>query len=257
MYDDYVNEVLEEAAEEYGTGEEDHSYGYDDTLDAQERQRRILEEEERRFQQAQAEEEERLAEAERIANEKVQREREAAFEANLQKMDEEHRKQALQQKRKDAKVVKRVLRSRDRGDLYGVLGLRNWELRFGPKHLKLFSYELELPCQTFFQISPKAIKKAYRIMAKRVHPDKNCDGRAVEAFVSVEEAAAILLDERQRTLYDEKARQERGEQHSRALQMVNGAVGGTFRVAHRSLNVVRRVLGPFAFPIFIITALIV
>lgn len=250
---EYLNEVLEEAAEDYTNSD---PYGYDDTA-AEERQRQMLEEEERRFQQAQDQEKARQAEADRIAKEKVQQAREAAFEAELLKMDEENQKKALKQKRKDRKVVNGVLRAADRGDLYRVLGLRNWEVRLAPRSIRMFQYEFEVPCRTLFHISPKAIRKAYREAAKRVHPDKNRDGRAVEAFVAVEEAASILSDEDKRVVYDEENRQRRGERQNKALQVVGGAVGGTFRVVHRSISVVRRVLGPFAFPLFILTALII
>ena len=41
-------------------------------------------------------------------------------------------------------------------------------------------------------------------MAKLIHPDKNLDDRAEEAFVQLEWSAAILLDEVARNDYDTK-----------------------------------------------------
>ena len=254
--DEYLQEVLDEAAQNEHSN--DH-YAYDDA-DAEKIQHQKEEEAQRR-EQAEAErraaEEERMAEQERIAKEKLQREREAAFEAELARMNDEEQKEALKQKRKDAKVVKRILRAAGRGNLYGILGLRNWEVQLAQRPFKLGPYEFSLPFKSLFHIPPKAIKRAYRVAAKLVHPDKNRDGRAVEAFVAVEEAASILGDDTKRAIYDEEVRLRQAERNKAVKQVVGGTVSKALGVVRRVISIVRRVLGPFAFPIFILTALII
>jgi DnaJ-class molecular chaperone len=54
------------------------------------------------------------------------------------------------------------------------------------------------------------IKKAYRVIAKRVHPDASSSGEAHEHFLEVREAYETLVDEEKRRKYDEElARQGR------------------------------------------------
>ncbi len=54
------------------------------------------------------------------------------------------------------------------------------------------------------RITPKDIKRAFYKMAKLIHPDKNLDDRAEEAFIQLERSADILLDEVARKEYDTK-----------------------------------------------------
>lgn len=50
--------------------------------------------------------------------------------------------------------------------------------------------------------SAKDIKKAYRQLAKKYHPDVNKSPNAEEKFKEINEASEILLDEKKRALYD-------------------------------------------------------
>ena len=49
-----------------------------------------------------------------------------------------------------------------------------------------------------------AIKRAYRKLAKKYHPDTNAgDKKAAEAFTEVSEAYSVLSDKEKRKLYDQ------------------------------------------------------
>ncbi len=55
------------------------------------------------------------------------------------------------------------------------------------------------------------IKKAYRVIAKRVHPDASASGESHEKFLEIREAYETLVDEEKRRKYDEElARRGRG-----------------------------------------------
>lgn len=54
------------------------------------------------------------------------------------------------------------------------------------------------------------IKKAYRRMALRFHPDKNKDANAEEKFKEIAEAYEVLSDPKKRAVYDQLG--EEGEE---------------------------------------------
>src|SRR3989338_1464799 len=47
------------------------------------------------------------------------------------------------------------------------------------------------------------IKKAYKQLAKKYHPDVNKDGNATEKFKEINEAASVLGDDEKRAQYDQ------------------------------------------------------
>ncbi len=51
--------------------------------------------------------------------------------------------------------------------------------------------------------SKDEIKKAYKTLAKKYHPDMNKDANATEKFKEINEAAAVLGDEKKRQQYDQ------------------------------------------------------
>jgi Skp family chaperone for outer membrane proteins len=200
------------------------------------------------------------AEEERIARERAERieqEREAAFAAEVAKMTVDDQKAARKQKKKDARIVRRILRAAKHDNHYAVLGLRNWEIIMSSRTIKLVTLVLRMPEIALFHITPKTIKKAYRKLARSVHPDKNRDGRAEEAFIAVENAASILTDEAQRLEYDSRIREIRQNRRKEATKKVFESVDGTLRFFGRFVKVFRRVLGPFALPVFILAALLI
>ena len=253
--DDYVQEVLQENQDQHVN--DDHATMSDDEYNRRQEEmlRRQRDEAERIRQQ-----EEHL---ERERNERIEQEREAAFQAELAQLadDKKQKSALLQQKKRDAAMVQRVLKAAHAGNHYAVLGLRNnRELRIPGRSITL------LPGSVTWNIpeivigprnSPAQIKRAYRERAKAVHPDKSRDGRAVEAFHAIENAASILLDETARAEYDAAVRERRRARRARVSRAVRQWVGQGFRVGIRVVGFVKNCLGPFAVPVFILAVLIV
>eukprot|EP00978_Attheya_sp_CCMP212_P031102 scaffold116384_cov53-Attheya_sp.AAC.3 len=172
--------------------------------------------------------------------------REAQFEADLAKMDAAQQKLAKQQKKADAKMVRRILNASQRKNHYGVLGLRNFEIGF-----QIFHKSIRL-----FQLQTQKIKGAYRTRAKLVHPDKNRDGRADQAFIALEQSAAILVDDELRADYDHKRSLDRQRFRNNIFQTVGDTVDLTVRHATTVVHLFRRIVGPFATPILVLGTLI-
>ena len=236
--DEYVRQVLEEEQEHYG-GEYDDAYGYHHYED-EDRIRQT--EEERRAQE----------QAERIA-----RERDAQFEKELAKMNEDQRKKALKQKKKDSKIVRSVLKAAEKGQHYTVLGIRNWNLRIPPREYSVAGKTIKIPGITLKHTSTKDIKKAFRNRSKVVHPDKNKDGHAQEAFIAVETSASILTDENARRQYDQELKVLRQQQQQMVIALVGDVLDSIKKALGNFVWLFKSVLGPFALPVAILLALII
>lgn len=246
--DAMLRELLEEQQrlEEERFNEDGHQY--DDDYIRQQEQEQLHREQLRREESAAAEE--RVIAQER---ERIRQRREAEFEANLARMNEEQRKEALRQKKKDAKVVNAILKAFVNQNYYAVLGLRDLDLTIGP--IRLFSYQIGP--YTFFRPDAKQIKKAYRGRAMITHPDKNRDGRAQEAFVAVEESASVLGDERMRAEYDSSRHAARLEQRAKVMAIIQMGILLVRQQVSRVVWIFRNLLGPFATPILILGGLII
>lgn len=246
--DDLMRELMEEQRrlEEERLHESGHQYD-DEYLEKQ--QDEMKRQQQTRQDEAKAAQD-RLQEQQ---NERIREQREAEFEANLARMNEDQKKAALKQKKKDAKVVKKIIKAAQKGDYYSVLGLRNFELKVGPFRI----YKYQLGPFTFFRPSSKDVKKAYRGRAMMTHPDKNRDGRAQEAFVAVEESASILMDDKVREEYDMQRKVRRVEQRAVVVGMFNMVTTTIRQQISRVVWIFKNLLGPFATPIFIISCLII
>lgn len=249
-YDEYVRQVVDEDQSLYD--EDDNAYNMD------ERQYQAQQEELRRKQEEslrrQMEDEERRLYEE---TERRRREREATFEQEVAKMNEQQAKVARKQKKKDAKIVKRVLRAAQRGNHYAVIGLHNFEIQVPPRSVRLGPFGFTIPGFSVFHISDKAIRKQYRELSRQVHPDRNRDGRAEEAFIALENSASILADEQQRKAYDEEIRSQRMRRRQKATDASQKVVVASLRGVGRVVGVVRSLLGPFAFPTLILGSILI
>mmetsp|Transcript_18281 Transcript_18281/g.21097 ORF Transcript_18281/g.21097 Transcript_18281/m.21097 type:complete len:288 (+) Transcript_18281:30-893(+) len=248
--DNYEDELLRELLEEERRVEEERmkESGYQYSEDyIQKQQEEIQKEEELRREQ-----EEQMMEAQR---ERIRQQREKEFDASLARMNEEQQKAAKKQKKNDASIVKRILKASSRGNHYAVLGLFNFEWKIGP--IKLFRTNYKIGPFTLFRPSTKNIKKAYRNRAMRVHPDKNRDGRAQEAFVVIEESATVLTDKGRREQYDLELKLSRIEQRERIVQNVQKVLGIVQRQISAVVWVFKNIFGPFALPILLLTCLII
>ena len=238
-YAEYVQEVLEE---DEGNQHQNEYYHEDSYYDRQSEQQ----EEAQKLKQA---------EQERIEQEKADRiaaERERAFQAELDRMNAEQQKAALRQKKKDAQIVKSVLKASKKNDLYKALGIRNWNVKLPSRTIRLIGFSFTIPGVTLKETSMKDIRKAYRNRAMAVHPDKNKDGRAQEAFIIVEESASILSDNSLRQKYDEEQRSFRLERRQGQMALVNGALLSVQDTLFGVLKAIQMVLGPFATPVIIL-----
>lgn len=86
-----------------------------------------------------------------------------------------------------------------------------------------------LKCKDFYEVlavckeaTDAEIKKAYKKLALRLHPDKNTAPGAVEAFKKVGNAVSILTDTQKRKHYDLYGPEEAVAQRSRNTRQTNG-----------------------------------
>lgn len=250
--DDLLQELLEEERrlEEERMSQED-SFQYDDEYIQQRQEEERLREEEAHRKQQEALRKQQEGQAEQI---RLQREQD--FERELAKLqNDKDRKVALKQKRRDAKIVNRILKAFEKEQHYTVLGLPpSWLQEWSYVRIVAFKGQ-EIGWQAF-ALTTAHIRKAYRRQSKAVHPDKNKDGRAQEAFVAVETSASLLTDETQRRLYDEALKQVRIAQRQHILKAIQRVTNTLQRAFAKVSWIFKRIVGPFATPILILLALI-
>jgi hypothetical protein len=250
MEDDYVRQVIEEDQQHYGDHYNDHTQ--EDDHDAYNHHRQQEEE--------YVDEEQRRRDMEEQAAREVAADRERKFQAELDRIDDqEQKKRALKQKRIDGKTVRSVLKAAERNDLYKVMGLRNLTVRIPPFHINIAgAVRFTIPGFTILKGATKdVIKKQFRQRAMMVHPDKNRDGRAQEAFVAVQNAASILSDEDQRQRYDAEWKASRSSKLESHKQLVATSLAAAWAITRKIVKMVQTLLGPFFVPVLIIGALII
>jgi hypothetical protein len=251
MEDDYVRQVIEEDQQHYGDHYNDHTQEDDAYHEHDEQQEYVDEEERRRDTEEQAV---------RDASDRIAADRERKFQAELDRIDdEEQKKMALKQKRIDGRKVRSVLKAAERNDLYKVLGLRNLTLRIPPFHINIAgAVKFTIPGLTILRGATKdEIKKQFRQRAIQIHPDKNRDGRAQEAFVAVQNAASILTDEDQRMRYDAEWKAYKSDKLESHKKLVATSLAAAWAIARKIVMMAQTLLGPFFVPVLIIGALII
>jgi hypothetical protein len=184
---DYVQQVLDEHEDHYND-----YYGETDELHEQEMRRQLEQEEERlqRREELKREQEQLQKEEEERIRKQRQREREEAFEAELQQMSAEKQKAAKRQKRKDTRIVKRVLKAFQHERYYAVLGLRNWEISIPSTTIPIPKASFTLPGFRLFHVSAAKIKKAYREKVRKPSMLNTC----FPNFLSLSRTLALLLN---------------------------------------------------------------
>lgn len=195
-----------------------------------------------------AEEEALAAQQEKEANDRRAAEREALFAAEMERAadDEARRKALMKQKRRDARVVRQILRDSAEGQHYAVLGmvpgLCRWvgEIRVGS-------------WLHFCGRGKDRVKRAFRDGAKKVHPDKNRDGKAEEAFRKLEESANFLGDDDRRRDYDAMLRLKRRERVQRFISTWIAAWKGVGEVVGK----MKIILGPLFLPVVTLMSVII
>ncbi|KAL7567733.1 hypothetical protein ACA910_012067 [Epithemia clementina (nom. ined.)] len=250
---EYVQEILEQEQAYYGQDDE-YASDYEQEHQQQQKQQQQEEAEARRKKELEEEKAARRAQ-----------EREAAFEQKLLKLgSQQERHKARQKKKRDAQLVSQVLHASKHGDYYAVLGLRQkqWLSQSVPSWLRRLSQKMLPKSSWLWQITASDLRKAYRSMATRIHPDKNHDGRAEQAFWALEEAYQFLSDPEQRKEYDENWNLQTNHSHdnnifsawqhhgpsTKVYQVLHGATV----VVRQTTGMVRKVVGPFAVPVSIL-----
>ena len=195
--------------------------------------------------------------------ERIQKQREEAFADELAQVKEDKTaaKKLMQQKKRDAKIVKRIFKSFQSNDYYAILGIRNFifsNLQIPSRSITIMPnhFVIRIPGFELFNISEKQIKKAYREMAKLVHPDKSKDPRAAEAFLLVEDAATILLNDATRSEYDLMIHVGRNERQKRIANQIGQGIEKFFLMTNTVASLAKKLLGPLTIPVVVLVAVI-
>mmetsp|Transcript_23595 Transcript_23595/g.25131 ORF Transcript_23595/g.25131 Transcript_23595/m.25131 type:complete len:291 (-) Transcript_23595:1592-2464(-) len=255
--DEYVRQVIEEDQFHY----HDESFDYQENTfekgegsttkenNSNNEEEEIIDEEQRRQN-----EEERLA---READDRLAAKREQQFQADLDRMNDEEKNKALKQKKIDGRKVQSVLKAAKHNNLYMVLGIRNWNLRIPSWEIDIGGLKFTIPGFIIKETSERNIRKQFRTISKQIHPDKNKDGRAQEAFIAAENAAAILSDKQKRKLYDDEIKLYRSNRLKTNQKLMMTTILSTWNVTSRAVKILKTSLGPFFVPVLIICALII
>jgi DNA mismatch repair ATPase MutL len=196
--------------------------------------------------------------------EKAKKKRDEILKNESAQSKEDHAtKNLIHQRKRDAKIVHRILKESQSNNHYEVLGLRNFalpKLRIPKLTITIIprQFTLNITAIDVFRISENKIKKAYRDMAKLVHPDKNKDPRAVEAFLLVEKSAAILLNATTRAEYDMLMQYQQHRQRAKLYLQIRQGIERSLRILSAVLRTGTKVfrLGPLTMPVVILVALI-
>lgn len=174
--------------------------------------------------------------------ERLREQREFEYQAKLEKMDKEKRKILEKRRKVDARLVNKVLRAASKGNHYKVLGLANNEKKIG-------SFSL-------FKITPAHIKKAYRGRARKLHPDKNIDPRATQAFIELEESAAVLTDEDLKDEYDEAVAMQKQRRRGDRRELVSSINRKAVSIIRPIYVIFNTAVRPFGTSLTVLGALI-
>ena len=255
--DEYVRQVIEEDQDHYYDEYHADESKYQDSYNANNREDDDNEEEEEIIdeEQRRRNEEERLS---RDAANRLAEKREREFQTELDRMDEEEKKKALKQKKIDGRRVQSVLKAAKHNNLYGILGIRNWNWKIPSREINIASLiKFTIPGIIIKETSERDIRKQFRTRAMQIHPDKNNDGRAQEAFIAVENAASILSDKQQRNIYDEENKLYRSNRLQANKRLMTTTVLSAWNVIRRFVKILKTLLGPFLIPVSIVLAMII
>ena len=190
------------------------------------------------------------------------------------------KRKMTKEERQDSRIVQRILLASRNGEHYKVLGLKLYEIKV-PFEVRIPFYRslkgllrrkrnkshddvdttqdsnTKSTYISIFRPNNNVIKRAYRQRARLVHPDKNTDPNAAQAFDALDQAAAILMDERLRNDYDMAVRNIRERRAQERIQLFKNVIGVAYSVSSKVSSVGKRVLGPFLTPLIVLGALII
>ncbi|GMH76204.1 hypothetical protein TrLO_g4028 [Triparma laevis f. longispina] len=166
--------------------------------------------------------------------------REAAFQTELKNMKKTERNEAIKRRKSDKKIIDRLLKSKTH---YQTLNLN-------PKWYEFWKKEGS-------NVSVKQVKKAYRNLSKRIHPDKNKDVRAEDAFDMLQEANEVLSDAESKKAYDRKLELTKRSNREENLENAQDMAENAFKKTSLFMKLISKLLGPFAPSAFALCALII